>query len=159
MVYSSKYLEHYLTLPSLSLGIFRAHYLRNNSIPITSGKVLDFIRKSYTGGMTNMYKPSSTSKIYCYDVNSLYPTVMRNNLFPVGNINYFEGDISILGPRENNILFVSDCKVTSKKDLYQPYLQIHHKISSGYRTFSPSNGWGNFSMEINSPEYYNAIRL
>lgn len=82
---------------------------------------------------------------------------MRNNLFPVGNINYFEGDISILGPRENNILFVSDCKVTSKKDLYQPYLQIHLlKTSKGQkRTIAPN---GSFEMCITSAEYYNSLR-
>ena len=70
---------------------------------------------------------------------------MRNNLFPVlrRNTNYFEGDISILGPRENNILFVSDCKVTSKKDLYQPYLQIHLlKTSKGQkRTIAPNGSF------------------
>ena len=42
-----------------------------------------------------MYIPQGKD-INVYDVNSLYPYVMKSNLYPVGPINQFEGDITIL---------------------------------------------------------------
>ena len=83
------------TASSLSTAIYSKHYLESNTIPITNNKVYDFIKDSYTGGSTDMFIPYGKN-IKCYDVNSLYPSVMRNNLFPVGKIMQFEGDINIL---------------------------------------------------------------
>ena len=40
----------YPTIPSLSFAIFRMHYLKDNTIPLTTGKVFDFIKQSFTGG-------------------------------------------------------------------------------------------------------------
>ena len=96
-----------------------------------------------------MYKPSGRN-IKCYDVNSLYPSVMKNNKFPVGNITYFEGDITILG---NDKYWIGSVDVNTNKTLYQPYLQIHYKTPVGFRTISLN---GSFKMVINSPEYFNA---
>ena len=78
----------YPTIPSLAFAIFRVKYLIENQVPITTGKVYNFIKDSFTGGSTEMYKPSG-SNIYCYDVNSLYPSVMKNNKFPCGMIYQF----------------------------------------------------------------------
>ena len=57
----------------------------------------------------------------------------------------FDGDITILGPE---YYWFADVKVSSKNDLFAPYLQIHHKIDSGIRTIAPN---GNWEMKINSP--------
>ena len=51
----------------------------------------------------------------------------------VGQINQFDGDITIL----NNIYWIADVDVETKTDLYQPILQIHHKTASGIRTVAP----------------------
>jgi hypothetical protein len=47
----------------------------------------EFVRNAYFGGRTEIFKPlylaeEEDEKIYCYDVNSLYPTVMSRNRFP-----------------------------------------------------------------------------
>ena len=42
----------YPTIPSLSFAIFRAHYLENNTIPITSGQIYSWIKDYFTGGST-----------------------------------------------------------------------------------------------------------
>ena len=76
---------------------------------------------------------------------------MKSNLYPVGPINQFEGDITIL----DNIYFIADCDIETKKDLEHPYLQIHGKVDSSIRTLSPN---GKFSMKIHSPEYFNALK-
>ena len=149
-------IDDYPTFSSLSFAIFRTHYLEENTIPLTSGKVFDFIKESYTGGSTDMYIPYGTN-INCYDVNSLYPYVMRENKFPIGPINEFEGDISILSliNQERDIYFIADVDITSKSDLIHPYLQIHHKINNNIRTIAPL---GNWQMKIHSSEYFNSLK-
>ena len=87
----------YPTTPSLAFAIYRKKYLTEDTIPITKGEVFSFIRKSFTGGSTEMYKPNAINKtLYCYDANSLYPSVMAMNKFPTGKIFAYEGDITIL---------------------------------------------------------------
>jgi hypothetical protein len=42
-----------------------------------------------------MYIPKAEkdTDIYAYDVNSLYPAVMKDSVIPVGNPMFFKGDI------------------------------------------------------------------
>ena len=51
----------------------------------------DIIRAAYTGGRTEVFKMYLDKKGYHYDINSLYPYVMKNHPFPVGRPTYFEG--------------------------------------------------------------------
>lgn len=74
------------TMASQSLKVFRT-FLRK---PIRSlnSSVDEFVRQSYFGGRTEIFKPlfmgNQKNTLKCYDVNSLYPTIMRDNDFPVG---------------------------------------------------------------------------
>lgn len=47
------------------------------------------IRDSYFGGRTEVFKPVA-GRAYHYDVNSLYPSVMVDNLYPVGYPEYID---------------------------------------------------------------------
>jgi len=60
-----------------------------------SGQIAKDIRLSYTGGATDMYIPTNREweLIYAYDINALYPSMMRNFTMQVGKPTYFEGDI------------------------------------------------------------------
>jgi len=80
------------TLPSLALGVFRSNFLKINTIPQISGQVAKDIRMSYTGGACDMYIPKSEkdSNLYAYDVNSLYPSVMKDNDMPIGKPTFFK---------------------------------------------------------------------
>lgn len=78
-----------------------------------------------------MYIPQAKD-IYCYDVNSLYPYLILNNIYWIGDVD-----------------------VSTKRDLIHPYLQIHYKTNNGLRTISPI---GNWFMKLHSPEYENAIK-
>ena len=72
---------------TLAMKIFRLNYLKK-SIP-TLNKYLDyFIRDSYYGGITDVYKLYGEN-IYYYDVNSLYPHAMLNAM-PSKMIHYYD---------------------------------------------------------------------
>ena len=97
-----------------------------------------------------MYRPNALNKdIYVYDVNSLYPYVMSQFKYPIGQISQFEGDPTIL----ENKYWIGDVDVSTKKDMFIPPIQLHHNISNksgGIRTISPN---GSFNTKLNSVEY------
>ena len=100
-----------------------------------------------------MYIPTGQN-LFCYDVNYLYPFVMLEHKYPVGQISEFFGDISILEDK----YWIAEASVRTKRDLRHPYLQIHHSIDgnkSRLRTISPN---GCFNMKIHKPEYVNALK-
>src|ERR1700728_3230737 len=72
---------------------------------------------------------------------------------PTGHIRQFEGDITILD--QDKFYWIGDAEVNTKRNMYQPYLQIHCDTGKGFRTVAPN---GNFSMKINSCEYFNALK-
>ena len=148
-------MNNYPTLPSLSFAIFRTHYLLENSVAQISGKIYKDIKESYTGGSTDMYIPQNDTndKVYGYDVNSLYPYIMKNNLMPVRDIVYFEGDIRKF---DSNTFGFFYCKIITPDNLDHPILQKHIKTSNGIRTMSPL---GSFEGMIFSCEMDNAIKL
>ena len=148
-------INDYPTLPSLSFAIFRAHYLKDNNIIQISGQIYNDIKQSYTGGAVDMYIPfnDKNEKIYSYDVNSLYPSIMKNSLMPVSNIHYFEGDIRSFDPEAFGYFY---CKIKTPDQLNHPILQIHIKTNDGLRTVA---ALGSYEDMIFSYEMDNAIKL
>lgn len=63
---------------SLAFNIFRMHFLKVE-IPILNNVQESFIRRGYFGGATDYYKKYATNVKY-YDVNSLYPYAMLNDM-------------------------------------------------------------------------------
>lgn len=74
-----------ITLSALALNIFRLKYYDdiNNWIHIPNRNEDTFIRKAYYGGHADAYKPKGEN-LYYYDVNSLYPFVMKEYQMPGG---------------------------------------------------------------------------
>ncbi|CAA3018524.1 DNA polymerase-like [Olea europaea subsp. europaea] len=74
-----------LTLSSLALTIFRTnYYVQNNwSIYIPNRNEDTFIRRGYYGGHSDAYIPCGDN-LYYYDVNSLYPYIMKSYTMPRG---------------------------------------------------------------------------
>jgi len=120
-----------------------------------SGQTAKDIRFSYTGGSTDMYIPfnSNSELVYGYDINSLYPAVMKDKKFPIGKPIYFEGDIRKYEPEAFGFF---QCKVEAPNDLIHPIIQLHVKTKSGLRTISPT---GTFECMLFSEEIDNAIKL
>jgi len=48
-------------------------------IPITSLEIYDILKPGYTGGHVDVYRPYGEN-MYCYDVNSLYPSVIARSV-------------------------------------------------------------------------------
>jgi hypothetical protein len=120
-----------------------------------SGKISTNIKLSYTGGSTDMYIPSNlkNEKVYAYDINSLYPSVMVNYPMPVGKPIYFEGDIRKINHDAFGFFY---CKIITPSNIIHPILQTHVKTSSGMRTVS---ALGQYSDMLFSEEMDNAIKL
>lgn len=73
----------------------------------------DFSRRSYFGGRTEIFRPfCNKGPLYEYDVNSLYPFVMRDNYFPIGNGQLvFDFKPSLLGIYHANVEAPSHCDI------------------------------------------------
>jgi hypothetical protein len=141
-----------LTLPALAVKIFRCHYMPADTIYQILSDVESNIRSSYSGGAVDVYINHNRSyipgilnykitedfkKLFYYDVNSLYPTVMANANMPVGKPVYFEGDILKSNPEAFGFFY---CKIASPQYLEHPILQRRIKTSNGTRTIA---GLGN----------------
>lgn len=74
------------TLPSLALRIYRTNYYdqKNWPICIPNRNEDTFIRRGYYGGHADAYIPFGQN-LYIYDVNSLYPYIMKCFPMPGGN--------------------------------------------------------------------------
>lgn len=96
-------LYKYLTLPSLSLAVYRKNLKKNFGINFLSlnpyisyfgrqtglkwksnerKELYYWTRKAYFGGRNEIFDLSYLKDIYYYDANSLYPTVCIKNKFP-----------------------------------------------------------------------------
>jgi hypothetical protein len=126
---------NYPTISSLAFAIYRKNYLKDNKIPLIGGKIYNDLKPSFTGGACDVYKPYSyNKKINCYDVNSLYPFVMKNEMMPVGPPTFFEGDINKI---EQNPFGFFEVEVKAPDNLYSPLLQTKCKTENGIRTIAP----------------------
>nr|AWA82154.1 hypothetical protein [Cantharellus cibarius] len=142
----------YPTLPLLAFGIYRNNFMGDAKIPLIHGEMYDFLVQGYTGGSVDVYKPSGNN-IYRYDVNSLYPFVMKTSPMPIGNISYFEGDITQINPQSFGIFEV---EVTAPQNLHIPILQLRMHTQKGIHTVAPIGDWKGvyFSEEIKNAKIH-----
>src|SRR5579864_995627 len=127
---------NYPTLSSLAFAIYRTHFLGKDEIPQLSGQIAKDIRLSYTGGAVDMFipRPPKGIKVYCYDVNSLYPYVMSKFDMPIGRPTLFYGDIRKI---DSNAFGFFYCNIIAPDNLKHPIIQTHVKINNTYRTMAP----------------------
>jgi hypothetical protein len=122
------------TLPSLAFKTYLSNFMSEDAkIPITDLALYDKLRSGYTGGAVDVFVPHTDSKVYCYDINSLYPSVMRDFDFPVGQPRFFEGQPTDF---DNSFGFLR-VRVKAPLDLNVPLLQVKHEG----RTIAPIGTW------------------
>jgi hypothetical protein len=73
----------YFTIPSIAMSIYRTNYLNDYKIYIPEDKEYIYFKKSYRGGLTNIIIPKINDG-YIYDINSLYPFIMKTKKMPLG---------------------------------------------------------------------------
>lgn len=85
------------TTASLAMRVFKSNYeddykevTRTNWRGEWARFCEEFVRQGYYGGRTEVFKPALENGFH-YDVNSLYPSVMKDNEYPVGFYNFYEG--------------------------------------------------------------------
>jgi DNA polymerase type B, organellar and viral len=122
------------TLPSLAFKIYRTHFMKEKSIAITWLEEYREISQGYRGGAVDVYRPSGENLFY-YDVNSLYPYVMKEFIFPVGAPNYFEGFRDL-----GSIFGIVYCSITTPKNMNTPVLLIKNDQTNG-KTMAPLGSW------------------
>lgn len=157
-------IKHTPTLPALCFKIYKARYMPKDTIPIITGIPYRDIKQSYTGGATDMYIPYGEN-IWCYDVNSLYPTAMNSSIslfkFPSGKFFSFYNlnnlTISELETFFNkSLLGFIECEINCPENIKHPILQIRREVNNNLRTFSPV---GTFTGWFHTEEIKEAIKL
>ena len=138
-------IQNYPTLPSLAMAIYKTNYLKDNYVPILNISMFNDLSLSYTGGRTDVFIPESKGeKLNAYDVNSLYPSVMKSCFMPVGKIRRFEGDITLIDP---NAFGIFEANIIAPK-MKIPLLQTKIKTENGFRTLAPVGNWtGSYTSE------------
>lgn len=118
------------TLPSLAFKIFRTNFMKDSKIAITSLEDYREISKGYRGGAVDVYKPEGENLFY-YDVNSLYPYVMKEFDYPVGATSYFSGKKEL-----DNIFGIVYAKVKAPDNMNVPILLIKNRQTNN-KTIAP----------------------
>lgn len=141
-----------LTISSLAFKIYRKNFMQFENIYKSNINInIDlFLRNSFFGGMTNVFKPKSDI-CYHYDVNSLYPASMLLPM-PIGKPiehRIFEKSFDI-----HKFFGFLECKISIPKNLYFPPLVKKHENLLVNATGILTGIW--FSEEIkNAIKNYN----
>jgi len=118
-------IESKITLSSLALTIFRMKYYdeKNRPIHIPNKNEDNFIRRAYYGGHTDVYIPYGEN-LYYYDVNSLYPFVMKEFPMP-GGVPVWHRNLE---DKDLNSLFgFIEAYVVCPKTIKRPFLPYRDK--------------------------------
>ncbi len=70
------------TLSSCAMTLFRTRFNTNTYLQAPK-QFLPFIYNSYAGGRTEIFKRGHVTNLYDYDVNSMYPYVMKEYPYPL----------------------------------------------------------------------------
>lgn len=134
-------IESVYSTATLSLKIYRTKF-QNNKIFILPPHIDNFVRNAYFGGGTDVYKAYGEN-IHYYDVNSLYPYAMLNDM-PYDLINNRKIDLK---NRSLNSFF-GFCKayINCPLDMARPVLPFHKEG----KTIYPVGTWTGtyFSEEL-----------
>lgn len=139
------------TLAGQSFNAFRARFLKHEIAIHCDEKALEVEREAYSGGRTEAFHLGRIpDKLYTVDVNSMYPFVMRDNLFPV----------KLLTVRENmsidklNFFIDNDYLLCARVRLKTklPIFPLKHRGKLEFPT-------GEFTTSLSTPELKKALEI
>ncbi len=79
-----------LTLAGVSFSIFRHSFMKKKIVKIDNPDYLEWVKRAYYGGRTEIFYTKKIEKAYYLDFNSLYPYVMKTFKYPVRLVYLFE---------------------------------------------------------------------
>ena len=101
------------TIAATAMSLFKNKYIGDNQYYVHDKKLLREQFKAYYGGRVEVFKRGRIKEThYYYDFNSLYPSVMRDNVFPDPN--------SVRENTLNNIMYIERYEGISHVDVYCP---------------------------------------
>lgn len=135
-----------LTITSLALKIYMKYHYPEGTIPlIKNNRIYSEIKKGYSGGITEVYKPYGENLHY-YDVNSLYSFVSLQDMPRTQCIkqNFINKDIDI-----NNLFGFYYCEIESNNN-YLGLIPVRDKFGLIF----PNGKWSGwyFSEEVKYAE-------
>lgn len=139
------------TISSIAMAYYRKYYINNYQIEITRKYKYDFIKKSYFGGFCNVLNTISDGGFY-YDINSLYPSQMKNKPYPTGKSSYIYKCDNINENDLKNYIGYAECLVYVPENIVIPPLPYRYKNNVLQPTGYLKNVWF-------IPEILNAIKL
>lgn len=126
-----------LTLPS----IFYNYWRSTIKARIYKSDYIDFVKCAYYGGMVECFKLGIYENVNIYDINSLYPFIMKDSIFP-------ETSYAI---RENKIRNSKDCfqvlLCTVKQNDYLPILPVRYNSKLIFPNGILRGIWSNLELE------------
>jgi hypothetical protein len=136
-------IESIYSTATLSLKIYRTKFLDKNIFILPQHTDL-FIRQGYFGGGTDVYKAYAVGeKVYYYDVNSLYPAAMLNDM-PYDLVN--PTLINLSNRTLDSFFGFAEVEVTCPTNMLRPVLPFH----MNGKTIYPVGTWKGvyFSEEL-----------
>jgi len=113
-----------LTLASTSLDLFRRKFLKTTVAD--NSNLEEYFRQAYYGGRCEVFKKYGSPCIYS-DFNSLYPSVMKNSLMPIGKA-YIIKTHNLEKYKDFPVAFVEATVLSPPPDkLYIPVLPYRYK--------------------------------
>nr|YP_009690311.1 DNA polymerase family B [Fomitiporia mediterranea]QEG57091.1 DNA polymerase family B [Fomitiporia mediterranea] len=146
------------TLPSVAMKTYRTNFIPEGiKIAKIGGKMFEDIHKAFYGGHVDLYIPTNPigTKVYAYDVNSLYAYVMKIFKYPYQFIGHFYGDISKMKQYfdlYHKCVGFYKVKVTAPKDILHPILSKKVNNTTVYGIGSWT-GWY-YSEELKNAALY-----
>lgn len=140
-------LKSVLSISGLALKIFRSNFLNKENISIVRGRAYNIIREAYYGGRVDVFVPFSDKTLYYYDVNSLYPMAMLNDM-PVGRPTFISNVESL-----SDFFGFCRCTVKAPKDLKIPVLPYKVEGGGNINPLGTWKGWY-FSEELKLAEEF-----
>lgn len=113
-----------LTIPALAFKVWK----KKNKVKVCSDitnsyEFDDYIRRSYSGGRTEVFKMFVDNDKYCYvDVNSLYPYIMEKHEYPIGKGIFEDNKERVRNYYDKDIPGFYKVKWVSPSDLHIPIL-------------------------------------
>ena len=111
-----------LTIPSQSFAAFKHRFMHNQLLVHNYNNILSLEQESYRGGRSEAFKLGKFKNIYKLDVNSMYPYVMKENIYPTIPIfNDIQKDVTIKMMKDaiscKNFV-IAECNI----ELYKPLI-------------------------------------